>query len=87
MSGRVFAVQEFDEDGPGPRRARLDAGGVFDRVNGMGLETGKLASWGCPGTCPADLDGDGVVDFIDYLVFLGWFDARSAGGHGRRRRG
>lgn len=32
-----------------------------------------------PTACPADLDGDGVVDFPDYLVFLNLYDADDPG--------
>lgn len=34
---------------------------------------------GCPSVCRADINGDGFVDFSDYLAYLSLYDAHDAG--------
>jgi hypothetical protein len=71
---RVRDLATWDPDGPGPQRAQLIATGDFRTAGG--LPAGFLAWWGCPLTppCPGDWDGDGIVDFNDFLAFLNDFN-------------
>lgn len=64
------------------RGGELLVAGAFTGVNGepgsSSLSTPVAlfyARWGCA-PCKADMDGDGVVDFADYLTFLNLFDAQ-----------
>ncbi len=64
----VSALAVF-EDGLGGEPA-LYAGGIFTTAGG--LEASRMAKWGCvaspEGSC-ADIDGDGVVDWVDFALF------------------
>lgn len=54
------------------------AGGSFTRVADVGSQN-IACLIGCPvpvSTCLADLNGDGLVDFSDYLEFLNLYDAQ-----------
>ncbi len=44
----------------------------FFLVNGTLLPAARVTLEGAP-TCPADLNGDGVVDADDFFLFLQWF--------------
>lgn len=51
------------------------------RVKIFGTETGADVFLGCaPGTttCPGDLNGDGMVDTADLILFLDWFQTGNA---------
>ncbi len=69
----VYALRAHD-DGSG--RA-LFAGGRFASAGGHAAS--RIARYGCPApACPPDLDGDGELTVIDYLVFQLYFDAGDA---------
>lgn len=64
----VWALTSFDA-GEGER---LIAGGRFTQSSGS--PTDYTAVWkGCPGLCPADYDGDGVLTLFDFLEFSNGF--------------
>jgi hypothetical protein len=62
----VRAALSADLDGNGPRPTELFFGGVFTRLNNQ--VRGFLARWGC--NCPADADGNGLVQPVDVAVFI-----------------
>jgi len=74
----VLVLRVFD-DGNGPA---LYAGGSFTQAGGS--PAGYVAKWqGCPGTpepCPADVNGDGVVDLNDLNLVLTNFGQETSEG-------
>lgn len=69
MNNTVSALYGFD-DGSGPA---LYAGGGFTTADGR--PANRIARWLCTSANSADLNGDGVVDFFDVLLFLNLFAA------------
>ncbi len=62
MNSWTYALTVHDD--------QLVAGGIFTIASGQTVN--RVAAWrDCPGTGPADLDGNGVVDIVDLILLLG----------------
>ena len=63
LNGIVVTAAEY--------RGSLFVGGSF--TNASGVPSSRIARWGPP-SCPVDFDGNGFVDFFDYLDYLAAFE-------------
>ncbi|MGH7131368.1 MAG: GC-type dockerin domain-anchored protein [Phycisphaerales bacterium] len=78
--GAVLAIEVFDDDGDGPIPAALYAAGAFTSAGGQ--PSLRLARWGPPAPCKADVaslggaaDDDGVLTADDVVFYLQSFFA------------
>ncbi|HRQ73964.1 MAG TPA: GC-type dockerin domain-anchored protein, partial [Phycisphaerales bacterium] len=69
MNSTVGALYAFN-DGNGPG---LYAGGGFTQAGG--LAANRIAVWRCS-NCRIDLNSDGDVNTLDFLIFLNWWVAK-----------
>jgi hypothetical protein len=68
-NANIFGGGVFDY-GEGPA---LVMGGSFTQFDGVGVN--RVASLTSSGSCPADLTGDGTLDFFDVSAFLSAYNA------------
>lgn len=74
VGGKIYWGQDNDFDGTSGRimRANLDGTNPQVVITGIGLVNSLV--FVATAACRADLNGDGVVDFADYLEFLNLYD-------------
>lgn len=66
-----YSLTTWDPDGTGPRAPQLIAGGDFTAAGGSAAS--RIARMGC--SCRADYNGDGALDFNDFLAYMNDFNA------------
>ena len=70
VNGAVWSLMGYD-DGDGPA---LLAGGDFATAGGS--PASRIARWSCAAAgCPADLDGNGLLNFFDVAAFIALYNA------------
>ncbi|MCC6678613.1 MAG: hypothetical protein IT436_15880 [Phycisphaerales bacterium] len=74
VNGLVKALASWSNNPVSGRADDLFIGGSFNMVDG--LPSAFWAHWKQCRDCPVDLNGDGIVDFADYLDFLNLYDAQ-----------
>ncbi|MCC6675925.1 MAG: VCBS repeat-containing protein [Phycisphaerales bacterium] len=70
VNGRATFIRAADFDGDGAADLAVNLEGAPPALARITILRGSAA-----GPCPADLTGDGIVDFADYLEFLNRYDA------------